>query len=312
MGLRQTISEWVRIMKDALDFGPEFPAAMEARHAMFAQESARLQHLLEQTRKASQEKDELIARLQAAGAVTGNMVVDGPAYYIRRANTLDGPFCTSCFQRNHEITRIAPAPKPKDADETSTDWVRCAGCKTPFRSDRISQYLNPGKGAGSDDKPQMTEDGRQKTENRAQKTEDRGQKTELQASPSSVLYHPPSDQEPEPKPPQARSSALWSPSPDARPSVENAKPAPAQPAASPEGNDVPKPIKIVRKPRRTPKRDAAPLEEAPTGETQPAEKDPQAPKVAVGSPSRARPRTRKPRNPRPERTKTVDRPKPIQ
>ncbi len=298
MGLRQTISEWVRIMKDALDFGPEFPAAMEARHAMFAQESARLQHLLEQTRKASQEKDELIARLQAAGAVTGNMVVDGPAYYIRRANTLDGPFCTSCFQRNHEITRIAPAPKPKDADETSTDWVQCAGCKTPFRSDRISQYLNPGKGTGSDNEPQKAEDGRQKTQ-------DRVQKTELQA-------HPLSDPEPEPKPPQARSSTLWSPSPDARPSVETAKPAPAQPAASPEENDAPKPVRTARKPRRTPKCDAAPSGETLAGETQPAEKEPQAPQIAVGSLSRTQPRTRKPRNPRPERTKTADRSKPAQ
>ncbi len=113
MGLRQTISEWVTIIKDALDFGPEFPDAMEARRVLFAQESARLQHLLEQTQKASQEKDQLIARLQAVGAVAGNMVVDGPAYYIRKANTLEGPFCTSCFQRNHEIMRIAPAPKPK-------------------------------------------------------------------------------------------------------------------------------------------------------------------------------------------------------
>jgi hypothetical protein len=148
MGLRQTISEWVRIIKDALDFGPEFPAAMEARHVMFAQESARLQHLLEQTRKASEEKDELIARLRATGAVSGNMVVDGPAYYIKKANTLDGPFCTSCFQQNHEIMRITPAPKPKGADQTPADWVQCGRCKTPFRSDRISQYLNPSMGMG--------------------------------------------------------------------------------------------------------------------------------------------------------------------
>jgi hypothetical protein len=143
MGLRQTISGWVTVIKDALDFGPGFPDVMETRRVLFAQESARLQHLLEQTRKASQEKDQLIVKLQAIGAVAGTMVVDGPAYYIRRANALEGPFCTSCFQRNHEIVRITAAPKPKGQDGTPADWVQCARCKTPFRSDRISQFLNP-------------------------------------------------------------------------------------------------------------------------------------------------------------------------
>jgi hypothetical protein len=209
MGLRQTISEWVRIIKDALDFGPEFPAAMETRHVLFAQESARLQHLLEQTRKASEEKDELIAKLRAAGAVSGNMVVDGPAYYIKKANTLDGPFCTSCFQRNHEIMPIASAPKPRGANETPADWVQCGRCKTPFRSDRISQYLNPSMGMGPDDRGQKTEDGRQKTE--------------LQSHPSSVLRHPSSNQEP--------------------------KPTLAQTAVCPEEDDTPKPVKTARKPR---------------------------------------------------------------
>jgi hypothetical protein len=143
MGLRQTISEWVTVIKEALDFGPGFPDAMETRRVLFAQEAGRLQHLLEQTQKASQEKDQLIARLQAVGAAAGSMVVDGPAYYIRRANALEGPFCTSCFQRNHEIVRITAAPKPKGQDGTPADWVQCARCKTPFRSDRISQFLNP-------------------------------------------------------------------------------------------------------------------------------------------------------------------------
>jgi len=211
MGLRQTISEWVKIIRDALDFGPEFPAAMEARHVLFAQESARLQHLLEQTRKASQEKDELIAKLRAAGAVTGNMVVDGPAFYIKKANSLDGPFCTSCFQRSHEVTRIAPAPKPKGADGTSADWVQCGKCKTPFRSDRIGHYLNPvrvpsGKGTGADDRQRKTEDRGQKTEDREQRTED----SAVLRDPSSVVRHPPSNSEPAPNPPQSRTDTMGS------------------------------------------------------------------------------------------------------
>jgi hypothetical protein len=240
MGLRQTISEWVKSVKDALDLGPEFPAAMEGRRVLFAQESARLQHLLEQTRKASQEKDELIAKLRTAGAVTGNMVVDGPAYYIRRANTLEGPFCTSCFQRHHEIMRIVSAPQLKGADETPANRVQCGRCMTPFRSDRISQYLDPGQGTGPDD--------------RGQTSEDRRQKTELQSHPSSVLLPAVSDQEP--------------------------KPTLVRTAVPPEENDAPKPVKAARKPRRDPKRDESRLG--------------------------AQPRTRKPKDQRPERTKTAD------
>jgi len=293
MGLRQTISEWVRILKDALDFGPEFPAAMEARHAMFAQESARLQHLLEQTRKASQEKDDLIAKLRAAGAVTGNMVVDGPASYIRRATALDGPFCTSCFQRHHEITRITAAPEPKDSDGTPANWVQCAKCKTPFRSDRISQYLNPGQATRSDDKRQKAEDTRQKAQ--------------PHSHPSSVLLHPSPDQEAEPNPPRPQNPVPGSPTPDPTPRVEAPKPGPAQTEPSSKESDAPKPGKPARKPRRNPKRDASLLAETPTGETEPVEKGPESPQVAIGGPSRAQPRTRKPKNQRPERTKTAGR-----
>ncbi len=241
MGLRQTISEWVTAIKDALDLGAEFPDAMEARRVLFAQESARLQHLLEQTQKASQEKDQLIAKLQAVGAAAGSMVVDGPAYYIRRANTLEGPFCTSCFQRSHEVMRIAPAPKPKGGEGTPADWVQCTKCRTPFRSDRISQYLNParvpsasgaraevllqpdkarsgspaGQRTGPQDRRQTTEgkeprtdDRGQETEDRGQRAEDRKQKVEPPSHPSTVLRQPPSDQLYQPKSTQPQNSAL--------------------------------------------------------------------------------------------------------
>ncbi len=144
MGLRQTITEWIRIAKNALDFGPEFPAAMEARHVELAERLAKLQSLLKQAQKASQEKDELIAKLQAAGGAAGNMVLDGPVCFIRKENTLEGPYCASCFQQNHETSRIVPASRPKEGDGPATDWVQCAKCQTPFRSERIGQYLNPG------------------------------------------------------------------------------------------------------------------------------------------------------------------------
>lgn len=149
MGLRQTITEWIRIAKDTLDFGPEFPAAIEARHVELAEKLARLQSLLAQARKASQEKDELIAKLQAAGGVAGNVVLDGPVCFIRKENTLEGPYCTSCFQQNHETSRILPASGPTGTDGPATDWVECTKCRTPFCSERISHYLNPSPAASA-------------------------------------------------------------------------------------------------------------------------------------------------------------------
>jgi hypothetical protein len=317
MGLRQTISEWVTAIKDALDFGPEFPDAMEARRVLFAQEAARLQHLLEQTRKASQEKDQLIAKLQAVGAVAGSMVVDGPAYYIRRANTLEGPFCTACFQRNHEIMRITPAPKWKGNDRTPTDWVQCARCRAAFRSDRISQFLNPVRvpadglaPAGALPKrdesrlasPASQETGpddkRQGKEAAEQTTADGKQKVEPQSPPSSVLRQPPSDQQRESKPLQPQDPALEGaiatrkdalrtpcPSPDALPRVEAPKPAAAPTAVPAQQSDTPKPVKTARKPRKGPERGTSRVGKAPTGETGPAEETPPAQGIAMASPA---------------------------
>ncbi len=149
MGLRQTLAEWIRIAKDTLDFGPEFPTAMEAHRLGITEKLTKLQSLLEQTRKASQEKDQLIAKLQAAGGVTGEMVLDGPVYFIRKTNTFEGPFCTSCFQQNHETSRVVSASQPTGADGPATDWAQCAKCRTPFRSERIGQFLNPGLAASA-------------------------------------------------------------------------------------------------------------------------------------------------------------------
>jgi hypothetical protein len=143
MGLRQTISEWIRIAKDTFDFGPEFPAALTARRVRVAEELTELRRLLEETQKTAREKDELIAKLQAAATIEGNMVVDGAAYFVRKDHLLEGPFCTACFQQSHETNRIVPTPRPEGAEEDSSDWVQCTQCQMPFRSERISEYLNP-------------------------------------------------------------------------------------------------------------------------------------------------------------------------
>jgi len=145
MGLRQTITQWVGIIKDALDFGPEFPAATTEHQVKFTDELTKLQHLLEQAQSAAKEKDELITKLQAAGAIRENLVVDGSAYYVKKDNALSGPFCMSCFQQNHEMSRVMPASKPKGAEGDTTNWVQCVKCRTPFRSERISEYLRPRK-----------------------------------------------------------------------------------------------------------------------------------------------------------------------
>jgi hypothetical protein len=143
MGLRQTLAQWIATLKDTLDFGPEFPAAAAEQRATFAQELSELQHLLEQTRQAVQEKDELIARLQAAGNVRGDMIIDGSAYYIQKGSVLEGPFCLSCFEHSHQLARLGAAPMPKDAEGDPSEWVQCPQCQTPFRSERLGHYLPP-------------------------------------------------------------------------------------------------------------------------------------------------------------------------
>ncbi len=143
MGLRETLAEWIQMAKDNLDFGPEFPAAMEAQRLGLPERLAQLQSLLEQTRQASLEKDKLIAKLEAAGIIAGNMVLDGPAYFVKKENTLEGPFCTCCFQRNHEVSRMVPASRPEGAEGPETDWVQCTACQMPFYSERLGQFLNP-------------------------------------------------------------------------------------------------------------------------------------------------------------------------
>jgi hypothetical protein len=143
MGLRQAVSELVTITKDTFGFGPGFSDAAAARRFKCTDELDRLQREIEEIQKACAAQDQRIAKLQAALAITGDMVADESAYYIRKDGVLDGPFCTSCFQRNHEIARIERTPAPSGADQRSANWVQCVKCRTPFQSDRISQNLNP-------------------------------------------------------------------------------------------------------------------------------------------------------------------------
>jgi hypothetical protein len=178
MGLRQTIAQWIATIKDTLDFGPEFPASVAEHRATFTEELTKLQMLLEQTQRAAQEKDELIAQLQAAGTVRGDMVVDGSAYYIKRETTLEVPFCTSCFEQSHEIARIAPAPKPKNAEGDPAEWVQCGQCQALFRSERIGQYLNPRPAALSPEREEEAKPVKMARKPRAQARQPKDQPSE--------------------------------------------------------------------------------------------------------------------------------------
>jgi hypothetical protein len=147
MGFRQRFSEWIRNTKDTLDFGPEFPAALASHRLTFTKELTRLQYLLEEARRAAQEKDELIARLRAQVAIISEMVFAGPAYFIRKLKAFDGPYCTRCFQQDHKAVRIVSAPLPEGGDASTNDWVQCVHCRTAFRSELIGPFLNPGRTA---------------------------------------------------------------------------------------------------------------------------------------------------------------------
>jgi hypothetical protein len=145
MGLRQGFSDWFEMTRDALDFGEELPAVIAARRRGATVDLATLRQSLEEAQRSCRQKDELIAKLQATGPIKAEMVADASAYYIRKKTSLDGPFCISCFQRDHKMSRIAIAAKPPEADGNSADWVQCVKCRIPFQSGRISQYLNSAK-----------------------------------------------------------------------------------------------------------------------------------------------------------------------
>ena len=139
----ERILRQVRNIKETLDLEDE-PSTLTSQLVQLKQQMAQLQGRLDETRRLSQEKDELIAELQTVAALRDNMIIDGAAYFIKKdRGALDGPFCTSCLDQNHETVRIIPATKPKGAEGDKSEWVQCSKCKTPFRSQRLGQYLNP-------------------------------------------------------------------------------------------------------------------------------------------------------------------------
>lgn len=96
-----------------------------------------------------------VAKLQAATVIREDMIVDGSVYFIKKdGSTLDGPFCTSCFDQNHERVRIVPAAKPKGAEGRQSEWVQCSKCQAPFHSKRASEHLTAPRTAPTGTSPE--------------------------------------------------------------------------------------------------------------------------------------------------------------
>ncbi len=83
------------------------------------------------------EKNELIAQLQEALELKGNLVCQGSAYFLtdEDGNFIDGPFCTKCFDVDQKKCRIVPVAR------NDNPQVQCLKCKVVFRSLPVMNFL---------------------------------------------------------------------------------------------------------------------------------------------------------------------------
>jgi len=124
MELPELVLKPIRAFKEMFDLEEE-PPTLTSQVVQLRRQLAKTRSRLDEIRNLAREKDELIAKLQAAGAIKGNMIVDGSAYFVKKGgNILDGPFCTCCFDQNQEKVRIVPADKPQGAAGRQSEWVQ--------------------------------------------------------------------------------------------------------------------------------------------------------------------------------------------
>ena len=149
MGLRQITATLLKTVRDVLDLEQELGSEMLAKqYVELRQQVTILRKSLSETRRALKERDELVEKLQAAGVIRENLVMDGSAYFVRKNGRIeDGPFCTCCFDQNQQMVRLVPTPKPVGGAGRSSEWVQCLKCRIPFRSGRAGEYLNGPKSA---------------------------------------------------------------------------------------------------------------------------------------------------------------------
>jgi hypothetical protein len=83
------------------------------------------------------EKDGTIERLEQALSLKEKLVCKGSAYFITNENGefVDGPFCTRCFDVDHNKCRVVLTGRPDNPS------VWCLKCKVPFNSLPSMRFL---------------------------------------------------------------------------------------------------------------------------------------------------------------------------
>jgi hypothetical protein len=158
MGFREIFARSVQMFKDEFDLEQELGGrTLASQYIEIKHEMETLRDVLEETRAARQERDELIARLQARDAIKDGMILDGSAYFLQKSpGVLEGPFCTCCFDQRQQMVRLVPASKPQGGTGRASDWVQCLQCATPFPSRRAGEFLRGHDPAAAADTEETT------------------------------------------------------------------------------------------------------------------------------------------------------------
>ena len=82
-------------------------------------------------------KDEIISQLEEALALKGNLICKGSVYFIadESGDLVDGPFCTKCFDIDHNKCRVVPRGR------IDNPAVQCLKCKVTFESWPAIKFL---------------------------------------------------------------------------------------------------------------------------------------------------------------------------
>ena len=96
-----------------------------------------LQHEAIEFTEQLKSKDKMIEQLEDALALKGKLVCKGSVYFIadEAGESIEGPFCTRCFDVDHIKCRIVACGRIDNPD------VQCLKCKVPFQSWPASGFL---------------------------------------------------------------------------------------------------------------------------------------------------------------------------
>ncbi|MBC8470286.1 MAG: hypothetical protein H8D56_12510 [Planctomycetes bacterium] len=86
------------------------------------------------------EKDRTITKLKTALSLKGKLICEHSAYWLKneKNETVDGPFCTRCFDVERNPCRLVQKSTPRQGCET----VQCPNCKVQFPNFMIADYLS--------------------------------------------------------------------------------------------------------------------------------------------------------------------------